>query len=55
VSEREDKEYGEVVINITVGGGEEQESISPVLRAPRQRPLVILVGVIHVIRTKIFI
>jgi hypothetical protein len=42
------------MIDIKVGGGE-QESISPVLRVPRQCPFVILVRVIHVTAITIFI
>jgi hypothetical protein len=51
---REEKESGEVVRETTFVGRRGQETVSPVLKVPRQCPLVLLVVIMHMIGINFF-
>jgi hypothetical protein len=47
VTDSEEKETGDTVGDTTLGGRGEQKTIFPVLKVPRQCPLVLLVEIMH--------
>jgi hypothetical protein len=51
---REEKESGAVVRDTRFGGVGGQETISPLLKVPRQCPLVLLAEVMHMIGTNFY-